>query len=361
MRPTTRRSLALWTSFMTLACTPALAEIWRLETGYDLPRRAAVKAPTAYEGPILQAALPIGPRLFGTAASHSQILSADAVTGDYTAELWLMDHVNQPIGAVMSVGNSRLGYYNGTAVFGPEEAMQSANLDDKAFKERWHHLVLVREGQRLSLYHNGVKLSETTGTTVAGSVRLDSYLGHEPYMIPANLVHTAALERRALSASEIAARFNAQSQLVEEGRLYADRFHFTQPPYLNTPQTDSIELSFEFDHDATAQVAYGETEDTLKTVALPGSSRLHGLKLGGLKPDTPYFYRVTGTDAKGQKLDSGLLSFRSAPLPGRPFVMVISGDTEARPHINNRMVGRTSGPAGDHGRSDRWRLKREAL
>ncbi|UDF05435.1 metallophosphoesterase [Asticcacaulis sp. AND118] len=333
-----RRHTALCLSLFSLITAPALAEEWPLDPAYDLPRQAAVKPAKAHEGPVLQTPLSAAPLFQGLTATHSQILTSDAVTGDFTLELWIVDHVNQPVGTLLSAGGMRLGYFNDQAAFGGE-TLQTAKLPEP-FKERWHDLVLVRQGHRLSLYHNGVAVAQGNAPTDATTpVRLDSYLGNEPYMIPANLVHVAALERRAMTPTEVAQRFADRAKLVEEGRLWADRFHFTQPPYLSTPQMDSIQLSFEFDRPATATVVYGESEDALQTAPLPATTdRLHGLKLSGLKADTPYFYRVTGTDAAGRKLDSGLLSFRTAPPAGQPFVMVVSGDTEARPHINNRMA-----------------------
>ncbi|WP_181404667.1 metallophosphoesterase [Asticcacaulis tiandongensis] len=333
----TRATLCL-TLLMATSALPVAAEQWRLETGYDLPRRAALLPIKAYSGPVIAQPLSSAPLFFGATASHSQTLKADAVTGDFTAELWLVDHVNQPVGVLMSVGDARFGYYDRTAAFGGTDKLETYKMRDKAFKGRWHHLVLVREGKTLRLYNNGTLIGEATANSQGGQVRLDSYLSNEAFMQPANLVHMAGIEPRALNAAEISERFTSHAQRVEDGILYADRFHFTQPPYLNMPQTDSIELSFEFDRVAVAEVAYGETEDTLKVVPLSANARLNGLKLEGLKPDTPYFYRVTAKDAQGGTIDSGLLSFRTAPPAGQPFVMVISGDTEARPHINNRMA-----------------------
>ncbi|MFN3228228.1 MAG: metallophosphoesterase family protein [Asticcacaulis sp.] len=335
----------------TLLVTPLQATEWRLEPAYDLPRAAAVRPKAAKPVPGLSVPLSPALRLADLEATHSQVLSERAPQGDFTAELWVLDHVNQPVGALLSVGQTRLGYYDGQVVAGQGLSLSHTDRQKFGYLERWHHLVLVREtlkttkqkGQvRLTVYHNGAPMASETVPAIKakGPIRLDSYLGREPYMIPANLVNLAAVESSAFTPQDVAARFKARHTLVDEGRLYADRLHFTQPPYLNLPRADGIELSFEFDRPLGAEVWVGESAETLKPVPVaPGARRAHGLTLSGLKPDTPYVYRVrsTKTGETAASLDSGLLSFRTAPLPGRPFVMVISGDTEARPHINHRM------------------------
>ncbi len=320
-----------------LAAGTAAAEEWILYPSYDLPRRAAVLPAQPYTGAALTPPLAPAVRFLGDEATESRRLMDAAPTGDMTLELWVTDHVNTPVGVLLSVGGARLGYHDGKAVFGPGVG-QMADLAEEGLKEFWRDLVLVRRKDVWTLYENGRQIAEAKGALRnAGDVRLDAYLGNEPFMQVENLVHAVSIESRALTADEVAQRFAARAKLVEEGILYADRFHFTQPPYLNTPRMTSMELSFEFDRPVGAVVEYGETADAMKRIDLPEATRLHGLTMSDLKPDTPYFYRVRARDAAGGDLSSGLLSFRTAPPAGRPFTFVVSGDTEGRPHINNRM------------------------
>jgi predicted phosphodiesterase len=328
---------------LMLACsaiaTPTFAQEWVFEPGYDLPRKAAVRAAL----PTMPAAIGAAPEaaslFFGQTATESRILADKAPHADLTLEMLVLDHVNQPVGALLSVGEARLGYYSRQAVFGAATKLQTKALERRGHKGFWRHLVATRAGNTWTLYVNGV-LTETVraGASARSSdpVRLDAYLAAEPFMRLENLVQVVAVEPEALTSSQVTARFQERAQRIQEGRLFSDRLHFTQPPYLNTPSQTSMELSFEFDRAVTAKVEVGLTEATLQPVPLAGNAtRSWGLTLPGLSADTPYFYRVTGTDEAGQTLNSGLLSFRTAPPPGRPFTFVAMADTEARAHINN--------------------------
>jgi hypothetical protein len=76
--------------------------------------------------------------------------------------------------------------------------------------------------------------------------------------------------------------------------------------------------------DAVCAVAFGETESlgrlaTDQEMGAAGHSE-HEVLLGGLQPDTEYFYRLQGVGVDGQFYRSDLLSFRTPPasetLPG---------------------------------------------
>jgi predicted phosphodiesterase len=328
---------------LTLACSaiamPGFAQQWIFEPGYDLPRKAAIRAAT----PTMPAPIAKAPNaaslFFGQAATESRILADTAPRADLTLEMLVVDHVNQPIGALLSVGETRLGYYSRQAVFGPESSLQTKALEQRGFKKFWRHLVATRAGNIWKLYVNGV-LTETVAAkpkpASSNQVRLDAYLAAEPFMRLENLVQVVAIEPQALAPLRVEARFKEYAQRIEEGRLFSNALHFTQPPYLNAPTQTSMELSFEFDRAVTAKVEVGLTEATLQPVPIAGdAARSWGVTLNSLAADTPYFYRVTGTDKAGQTLSSGLLTFRTAPPQGRPFTFVAMGDTEARPYIND--------------------------
>lgn len=339
MRFSRALNAAVAASVLWACAAPALGQEWVLYPSYDLPRRAGVLDDPVHEGAAVTSPLAPAPLLMGQPATESRQLLEAAPAGDMTLELWVTDHVNQPVGVLLTAGGVRLGYHDGKAVFGPGEG-RVADLAEEGLKEFWRDLVLVRRKNRWTLFENGVKIVEADAPArVAGSVRLDAYLAQEPFMQVENLVHAVTVDARALTDAEVAARFQARARLVEEGVLYADRFHFTQPPYLNTPTATSMDVSFELDRPSKAILEYGETGHALQRVALPEEARQHGYTITGLKADTPYFYRVTATDASGANITSKLLSFRTAPPAGRPFTFVVSGDTEGRPHINNRMSG----------------------
>ncbi|WP_312689995.1 LamG-like jellyroll fold domain-containing protein [Brevundimonas nasdae] len=305
----------------------AQAQSWDFTPRYDLPRNAgpAREKTTASVSTLAPASTPL--RFNGMTSTDSRTLQAAFDSArDFTIELWMLDHVNRPVGAVVSpVGPSAgsswlLGYTDGQAVFGPAGTAMSKVAD---YKDEWRHVVGVRQGDAWRLYSNGALVATTTARlsrSSAAPLELTTFLEAEPYMSLPDLVRGAALYNRALSAAEVQAAFTARTTLVDEGRLNAETLHFTQPPYLNAPTTQDIQLSWETDRPAHFTVAWGETEAQMRRIDVPAAEdgRLGGATLDGLKADTPYFYRVTASTEDGKVLDSGLLSFRSAPCRARP-------------------------------------------
>lgn len=348
---------ALLTSASALPTYASEPQTWDFTPRYDLPRRAgqnaAAATPLANLTPSTRA-----PRFAGMAATESRALGAAVGNAPFTVELWIIDHVNQPVAAVLAPDTATgaapwlLAYRDGAVAFGPTSSTAASGpapatlVDAPRYKGVWRHVVGVHDGGEWRTYVNGQliqaiasRAAPSNGRQQAHPLMLTAYLESEPYMSLPDLVRGAAVHGRALSAEEVAAAFAARAELVDEGRLTAESLHFTQPPYLNAPTSHDIQLSWETDRPARFSVSWGETEATLRRLDVPASDdgRLGGATLDGLKPDTPYFYRVTATTDDGKTLDSGLLSFRSAPMAGAPFVIAVSADTEARPHINNRM------------------------
>lgn len=91
--------------------------------------------------------------------------------------------------------------------------------------------------------------------------------------------------------------------------------------------------------DAVCAVAFGETEAlgrlaTDQEMGAAGHSE-HEVILGGLQPDTEYFYRLQGVGVDGRLYRSGLLTFRTTPaseaLPGHNVAvdaMVVEASSE---------------------------------
>jgi hypothetical protein len=326
---------------------PAPAAEWILALDNALPRKAAGTISTEpNEALVASAALPR--TLGGLSETDRRTFSATLPEGDFTVELWLLDHVNQFIGATLDAGEPEarqwvLGYRSGEALFGPLDPVGQAAIRAEArdgFKGRWHHLMGVRQGRQWRLYVDGALAGEAmiAGTQSAASLQLTGYLENERFMELPDLVKAVALYDRALAAGDVASVFARRTQLVERGILNDAALHFTQPPYLNSPTTSSIELSWETDRPVAARVEWGERSEALQHRLFPiGTDRLGGIRLENLKADTPYFYRITGVDDTGHEISSGLLSFRTAPKPGAPFTIAVSADTEARTHINRRM------------------------
>ncbi|MGA0555895.1 metallophosphoesterase [Larkinella sp. VNQ87] len=347
---------------------------------YPGPRLDAPKTPAVV------AATETAPLLFWGEKPTDRLqnlLPAVARSGKpFSVELWLLNHVNEPVGALVALrsrqrpeqGGWLIGYHDRTMVFSlkPDELAQlgatgkqpdlttGASLvrttQERGWKKRWSHLVGTYDGTGLQLYLNGKKIGEIARVAqpAAGTdslyLELAAYLGREPYMQWGDLVKNVRIHEGALSEPAIARRFADLQQMVEDGRLYPDLFHFNAGPYLNSAQPESIRLVWETDRPASAVIRYGDRQPLNNTLTVPlteGKTHNEGkvrsyiqeAVLTGLKPGTPYFYEIEAQSKTGETISSGILTFSTAVKEGVAFTFGLIGDTEARPHVNHR-VGR---------------------
>lgn len=341
---------------------------WSFQPDYALPGAATVhppriENPRPARPPLWTPPAPVEFLGQRATSSYDELLGAEALPDEsFTVELWMLEHVNQPVGALAGAfagGQARtpiwaLGVFDGRVVFGAPHGAEAAFPIDLApaedggpqwegFKGRWHHLVGVRDGAALRLYHNGALLTEAAvdagafDHSAAASFDLSAFLAAEPYMGLENLVQAAGLYDRALSADEVAALFDRRAALVEEGVVYEDLFHFTATPYLNAPTQTSMALVVETDRPSRMRILWGETTPLRERQDSLALDRKHEFTLEGLQPDTAYFYEAVATSEDGAEISSGLLTFRTAVREEQPFTFAVFGDTEARPHINNRV------------------------
>ncbi len=284
--------------------------------------------------------------------------------GPFSVEMWLVNHVNQPIGVAVSArGESTnapidwlLGYYGNEFLFGMDQGAQlkwcSAKVN-RGWKRYWMHLVATYDGTEVKLYFNGnLKVMETIGrdrSGRSGELHLETcaYLANEPYMELANILKRLRITDRALSPGEIENRLKAYQEEVSKGILFPNLFHFTAGPYLHYATDTSINIGWETsERPIKTIVRYGEELplSESKTI-LPKSGMevahndcIQTTRLGKLKPSTPYFYVLEVINSANDTIKSGVLTFATAPAEAQPFTFAVIGDTEARPHINFRVA-----------------------
>ena len=348
-----------------------LAE-WALTPVYTLPAPHAVfsnGAEPTPEAPLMSRPIPPARSFLGeevTDRFRPDLPAASVPGATFTIELWVSYHVNQVVGALATLADDDalswyFGFHKGEVYFGhgaaglklPAMEIKGNVVYDFA-EERygrgahryWHHLVGTCDGETLRVYRNGDLIGEgrLTGANLVdvdeAAFEIAGYLARERHMSLGNLVKQAALFDRALSQNEIMSLLAARRALLAEGILYHDRLHFTtSAPHVAFPTLDGISLLWETDRPTAATVHWGTTADLGETRELPNDGdRLKVLRLSGLEPNTGYYYRVVVRDEDGHELDSGLLSFRTAPRPGDPVLFAALSDTEARPHVNAHLA-----------------------
>lgn len=293
-------------------------------------------------------------------------LLADVATpqGPFTVEMWVNYHVNQPVGALLFADGPddglpawALGFAEGDVMFQRAgariirpllEVKASARgqnlargLHRRGEKRYWHHLVGVFDGEMLTLYHNGAQVARSSarGRLSPGRLELAGYLAAEPHMRLGDLVRAARLYPRALTDSEVGALFAHRRTPIAYGSFDSADLHFTTTmPLLAWPRPTAMRILWETNAPAQAKVEWGPTKALGQSLELAASDeRLRKADITGLKPNAVYHYRITAS-VNGQSIASPILAFRTAPQAGDPIVIGAISDTEARPHVNDRIA-----------------------
>lgn len=253
---------------------------------------------------------------------------------DFTSiELWLLNHVNEPIGFEIFSGNQSLfGVYNDT-LFHPEGISNQELLD-----ERWSHLVFQFNEDSYELYENGKLVYESQSGIQMGDLYIQSYLSNEPYMQLDHFIKHLKITSTKLTQTTIQENFKSHQKMVENGLRYPNSFHFLAEPYLYNPSPTQEIITFELDQESTASIFYGESTEEMKEIKADQKfENIFSTTLSDLNPGTAYFYEVIAQNPSGKKLSSGILTFKTQSDELNPIVFALVSDTEARPHINEQV------------------------
>ncbi|MEO1450138.1 MAG: metallophosphoesterase, partial [Bacteroidota bacterium] len=188
-----------------------------------------------------------------------------------------------------------------------------------------------KEAATQTLGKTALQWSDVPQVEVAG------YFEWEPKMEVHNLLKAARIYDQPLNKEQINSRFKALQTQVEAGHLFAETFHFTAGPYLHYATTQSINLLWETDRPATAEIRYGTSLPLTEKRTLDDPAFIQEITLEGLEAGRPYYYEIETNSQDGQKMSSGLLTFSPAPDTRAAISFCIIGDTESRPHINHRL------------------------
>jgi acid phosphatase type 7 len=298
---------------------------------------------------------------------RSLVDSKQLPTSAFTVELWISNHVHKPVGAMLALKPKflanepewLLGYFNQQAVYSLKTTQSvyasviNYQIKDRGFKKYWSHLVATYQDEKMSLYLNGVLVSEkevgVRNATDASQYELElaAYMNEEPYMQVGNLIRMLKITDGALNIKQISERYHQLGNMVEKGILYPDLFHFTAGPYLTKATSSGIDIIWETDRAANFIIEYGTklpfdkkvtVNDVSSETEREGKAFIYKVSLSELKSETPYFYSIKALDRKGNEMESGTLTFSTAVKDSSAFSFSIVGDTEARPHVSDRVA-----------------------
>lgn len=287
----------------------------------------------------------------------------------FSVEMWINNHVNQPVGVLATLRYRQLekdpkwlfGMHGREVVFTKEDTTSDFSVSihheikERGWKNYWYHLVGSYDGQEMKLFVNGALVSQEKSdygyTDLPKDMQMEvaGYFSKEPYMQTGDLLKNLNIYDYALSEHEVNENLLTYQQLVEEGKLYPDLFHFNAGPYLQAVSETAIGLVWETSEQANVTLHCGTSLPLTEVIQLSStaldaefqdkeSKPIGRYVLKGLEPGQPYFYQLVATSRDGKTIDSGISTFKTAPKEIRSFSFCTIGDTEARPHVNNRVA-----------------------
>lgn len=276
--------------------------------------------------------------------------------GPFSVEVWLVDHVNRPVGGFVTLRGQKetdspvwlLGYQDGDGYFSVKQEAQEERTtivakQGQGWKKYWRHFVGTWDGSKQRLYLNGELVGQSDGTgslaiPTNAELEVAAYLEEEPYMDLGNLIREVRLHDRSLDPNEVQERFRELQFKVEEGIVFSGLFHFNAGPYLNHVTREQVSIVWETERPSHGKVRFGKQVPLADEKLIETQARIHRATLQGLEPETSYFYEIIAVDEEGAEISSGLLTFKTAVFPDSAFSFAVLGDTESRPHINDRLA-----------------------
>ncbi len=270
----------------------------------------------------------------------------------FTLEMYVLNHVNQPVGTVISAGGVNgpdwyMGYYDEELSFYLKNAQgQELLLNtplERGWKNYWFHVVAVFTGEELKLYVNGERKEEITSSSRQikygsdAALEIFGYFANEPFMELSNLIKKINLYSTIWEQKEVQEGFAHMKDQVTKGVLFGELFHFTAGPYLNFARQDRINIVWETDRPAKAVIRYGTQLPLEQEQLIDSLTYIQETTLQGLQPATPYYYEIEVIDENGERMKSGTLTFSTAVEEDGAFSFCVLGDTESRPHINQQL------------------------
>jgi 3',5'-cyclic AMP phosphodiesterase CpdA len=165
-----------------------------------------------------------------------------------------------------------------------------------------------------------------------------AFTSADPLLKLEHLIQEIRIYGQPLDDTRVRARFDEAGAAIQRRIIYPGLSHFNAGPILSHVTQDSATVVFETDRPSTAMVGFGTRTPLDREVASNAPRTIHQVRLSGLSPSTLYYYHVRARSAGGGEIDAGSFTFRTAAPPGEPVHFAVIGDTEARPHVNDRIA-----------------------
>ncbi len=300
-------------------------------------------------------------------------------TDKFAIEFWVLNHVDQPVGASAFIRDSKdgnsvpvtFGFYDKefilniesddgvyTKILNMDSLAKAVGIGDRSrdfsYKSWNYQFVMTYDNGKCEIFINKHKVFSENNIplpvkTSVQQIELAAYLENEPFMDLSNLVRYFAYYDEIPDENAGNSKYELFTDMIDRGILHPNKFHFNAGPYLTYATQNSVNILWETDRPADFMIEYGTQ------LPLNQSKRISNLKieqndssneeklineitLDGLEPATKYFYNIKAKSETGETIESGILTFGTAVQEESPFSFVVIGDTEARAHINDQLA-----------------------
>ncbi len=271
-------------------------------------------------------------------------------THELTASAWVNLAETIQRGSIMSCLQDNnagqfgwlLGYNSESFVFGLATKKDPAAKGkmtyvlgtNKIMTGKWYHVAAAYDGRSMRLYVNGQLDGENKN--VSGDI---AYPTHAPFTIGCfkdrneqrpmdGTLLEVRLHSRALPASVFATEAAAGAQLISYDLPAAQSQRFIAKPFLQWATQDGMTIVWETARPGRGWVEYGEKLPYDQKTTQGAEVTMHEIRLGNLKAETQYFYRVHTLNADGSVLKGEALTLQTAVNADSPFAFVAIGDTQ---------------------------------
>jgi hypothetical protein len=200
--------------------------------------------------------------------------------------------------------------------------------------DRWYHVAATYDGRSMKLYVNGqleAQSSEQSGDILYPAKNtggIACYLDQdEKFPMDGTLLEVKVLGRAATAAA-VTEEYVPGVRLSSFQPADSATLGFSVKPYLQFVTREGVTIMAETTRPCTAVVEYGESLPYAMRTQPSSAAKLHEVVLTGLKPQTPYFYRIRCISEDGTELLGDDLTFQTAVNPETPFAFAIIGDTQ---------------------------------
>ncbi|MCZ7583773.1 MAG: metallophosphoesterase family protein [Deltaproteobacteria bacterium] len=114
--------------------------------------------------------------------------------------------------------------------------------------------------------------------------------------------------------------------LLETNSTSCDATAFVHQPYILGVTKHSVRIVWRTDYAGDSTIEYGPTPSLGTEIEAGVFGRNHVTEIGGLEPETPYYYKVSTCG-----VESAVFPFRTAPERNTPFTFAVLGDNRSDP------------------------------